>query len=214
MADATAITPERAGYGGLKAIDPGSMQIKQALATATTTRNEGGVMLDEVRVRCLALGMPLWDRTVNKQEMSWIMRQPGTARGNRRGVTHGCAHNAKKGQKENCIGGHDGKGASCSFTFKSVGDGVTRWRNDPKAHEIPAFDGDNTATIKAAREQMQLHIAALLEKKFSKADMEATKSIKWMTEHGIVQDSMYETKKRKTTAKAKKVSKPKKEKAK
>ena len=168
----------------------------------------------------MALGMPLWDRTVNREEMSWIMRQPGTPRGNRRGVTHGCAHNAKKGSKETCIGGHDGKGASCNFEFKSVGDGVRRWRNDVKAHELPRFDGDNDAIIKDARAYMKLHLEVLAEKGFSRGDMEATKSIKWMQENGIAQDSMFPGGKRKKankkitaeTPKAKKNKKAKKEK--
>lgn len=201
--EGTPITPERAHLGGLKAIVAGTMQIKQALALATTTKAREGVSLDDVRVRYFALGGPLWFRPVMRGELTWFMRQPGTARGNRHGTTHGCAHKAKKGATEQCIGGHDGKGTPCDFEFRSKGDGVTRWRNTPDAHECPAFDGDAPATVKAARATMRGYLATLAGMGFTAADMLATASIAQAIEQGTAETNMLPAKRvRKAKAKA------------
>lgn len=176
----TAITPEMAGYGGMKAISLGDAPIKLAFALATTTSAREGVTLDEFRVRTLALGMPLWYRPVGKTDAMWIVRQPGTARSQRRGVTHVCAHNAKKGALENCIGGHAERGESCTFQFKSKGDSIRRWRNDEGAHEVPAFDSSAKVTAADARAAAIGHIKGLKSKGFKAADMLATKSIQWL----------------------------------
>ncbi len=172
-----AITPFDAGYGGLKAIAQGATPIKLAFALATTTKAREGVTLDEFVVRAMAAGMPLWHRPVKVGELTWFVRQPGTARSQRRGTTHVCAHRAKRGTVETCAGGHAGKASSCAFEFRSAGDGVRRWRNEPGAHEAPAFDGNASATVKAAREAMRGHIAYLQGRGFTPADMLATPSI-------------------------------------
>lgn len=183
----TAITPEAAGYGGLKAIALGDTPIKLAFALATTTRAREGVTLDEYRVRSLAVGMPLWFRPMSVTDAQWFVRQPGTARSQRRGVTHVCAHRAKRGTIERCMGGHAARGEPCTFEFRSVGDGVRRWRNEPDAHTAPDFDGNAAATVKAARTAARQHVAVLRGKGFTAADMLATKSIAWLVEAGLVQ---------------------------
>lgn len=184
-----AITPERAGYGGLKAISLGDTPIKLAFALATTTKAREGVTLDEFVVRTMAAGMPLWWRPVKVGELTWFVRQPGTAASQRRGTTHVCAHRAKKGTVETCAGGHAGKASACSFEFRSAGDGVRRWRNGPdaegNAHVAPAFDGNASATVKAARAAMASHLASLATRGFTVADMLATPSIADAIERGM-----------------------------
>lgn len=182
----TAITPEAAGFGGLKAIALGDTPIKLAFALATTTSSKVGVTLDEYRVRTLALGMPLWYRPLSVTDCMWFVRQPGTARSQRRGVTHVCAHRAAKGKAEQCMGGHAARGEQCTFAFVSAGDGVRRWRNDPDAHTAPAFDGDIAATVKAARAAARAHVATLRGKGFGAADLAATKSVAWLVEASLV----------------------------
>lgn len=180
-----AITPFDAGYGGLKAIAQGATPIKLAFALATTTKAREGVTLDEFVVRAMASGAPLWWRPVKVGELTWVVRQPGTARSQRRGTTHVCAHRASKGTVESCAGGHEGKASACGFEFRSAGDGVRRWRNTPGAHEPPAYDGNASATVKAAREAMHRHIAYLQGRGFSAADMLATPSIADAIERGM-----------------------------
>lgn len=211
-ATAAPITPIRAGYGGLKAISiaagpAGSMQIKQALAVATTTRDRAGCTLAEVRERYIALSAPLWGRSIRAgAELRWVMRQPGTPRGNRRGATHGCAHTAKKGAKQKCYGGHEGKASTCTFEFVSKGDSVERWRNGPldgHEHEVPSFDGNKGAIRKAARAAMRAHIDALRAGGFSAADMAATPSIADAVRDGLLDaSSLGGRKARKATATA------------
>ncbi len=185
-----AITPERAGYGGRKAISLSDTPIKLAFALAATTKAREGVTLDEFVVRTMAAGLPLWWRPVKVGELTWFVRQPGTPAGQRRGTTHVCSHRAKKGSIETCAGGHTGKGETCGFEFRSAGDGVRRWRNDVGAHEPPAFDGDANATVKAARDAMRGHLANLAARKFSRADMLATPSIADAIERGMATDAM------------------------
>lgn len=185
----TAITPEASGYGGMKAISLGDAPIKLAFALATTTKAREGVTLDEFCVRTLALGMPLWYRAVSVTDAMWFVRQPGTARSQRRGVTHVCAHNAKKGALEKCAGGHAERGESCDFQFKSAGDSVKRWRNDEGAHEVPDFDGDVKATAKSARAAAMGHIKGLQKKGFKFDDLLATKSIQWLLRIELVEES-------------------------
>lgn len=197
-----AITPYDAGYGGRKAIALGPMPIKLAFALATTTKAREGVTLDEFVVRTMAAGMPLWWRPVKVGELTWFVRQPGTAASQRHGVTHVCAHRAKKGTTETCAGGHTGRGDVCGFEFRSAGDGVRRWRNDPGAHEPPAFDGNANATVKAARAAMASHLAYLAGRGFSVADMLATPSIVDAIERGMATAPQPKRKARKAKAAA------------
>ncbi len=185
----TAITPEAAGYGGLKAIALGDTPIKLGFALASTTRAREGVTLAEFRVRCIAVGVPLWHRPISVTDVQWFVRQPGTARSQRRGITHVCAHRAKKGTTERCMGGHAARGESCEYEFRSVGDGERRWRNEPGAHEPPAFDGDAAATVKAARAAARAHVATLRGKGFGAGDMLATRSIAALVESGLLDAS-------------------------
>ncbi len=185
----TAITPEAAGYGGLKAIALGDTPIKLGFALASTTKAREGVTLAEFRVRCIAVGVPLWHRPINVTDAMWFVRQPGTARSQRRGITHVCAHRAKRGAVEACIGGHAARGESCAYEFRSVGDGERRWRNEPGAHEPPAFDGDAAATVKAARAAARAHVATLRGKGFSAGDMRATRSLAALLDTGLLDAS-------------------------
>lgn len=182
----TAITPEAAGYGGLKAISLGDTPIKLGFALATTTRSKVGVTLAEFRIRALAVGVPMWHRPVSVTDVMWFVRQPGTARSQRRGVTHVCAHRGAKGKPEACMGGHAARGEGCEYTFTSAGDGVRRWRNTPDAHALPAFDGDTAATVKAARAAARAHVAVLRGKGFGAADLAATKVIAWALDAGVL----------------------------
>ncbi len=201
------ITPARVGLGGLKAIVAGTVQIAQALAIATTTKTKHGVSLAEVRVRAMALGAYLTARPIARGDLTFMARHAGTARGNRHGVTHVCAHKARKGAIEQCVGGHDGKGESCAekFEFRSAGDGVTRWRNTPNAHEPPAFDSDASATVAAARATMRGYVRTLAEAKFSAADMRATPSLAAALDSGLA-DSAWLPGKRTRKARAKRAA--------
>ncbi len=104
-----------------------------AFATACVGRDEG-YTLDEIVLRIMAVGGPIWNRAIRKSDLSFMVRTPSTPRSKRRGTVHAFANKAEKGAKESCMASNTDKHGDCKAVTKSQGDSVTRWRTDNDAN--------------------------------------------------------------------------------
>jgi hypothetical protein len=178
-----------------------------AYAVAATTANEAGVTLAEWHVRYMALrGTVHTIAQCTRSDATWFASHPAGPKGQRRGTLHRFAHvEATKGQRIACMGGHDGAGASCDVTTKNVGDGLLRVRNIANAHgghEVPTFDGNNAATMRAAREWYADVLKAL--GRFGVARLAATPSIAQGAANGLAPAPKVSAAPRRTPSKASK----------
>ena len=170
------ITRERAGVKGRgRGIVAGRIKLQHQAFAIAAAPPEGlperdahtGYTIDELVLRCWAVGTPVWGADVDGKRMGRIgPAEYGHMRGEQ--GTHQFEHTERSGAPVRCAG-HGNE--SCPAAAISVGDGVRRWRHDGMAG--PA-DADAPGLAKQRLDEVRAELRA---RGFSDADIEATPSI-------------------------------------